>query len=160
MKADPEVDSPEAKPDNETEDSSPKKASRAGKAIASTRDKLKEEGEGIKERARESAKSRADNLVDSTSSHVRNLEEVARTARQQLDDNQPEYLKIGMDIVADKVADVADYFELNDSEKVTADAKQFVREHPGVVLGGLVLAGFLAGRFVKATEPDGELEDS
>jgi len=160
MKSDPELDSPETKPAQDPGGDSQKPVSKAGKTITATRDKLKEQGEGIKKRARESAKSRANVLVDSASSHVRNLEDIARTARQQLDDNQPEYLKMGMDIVSDKVGEVADYFEINDSEKVTADAKQFVREHPGIVLGGLVLAGFLAGRFIKATELDEDLDDA
>lgn len=130
--------------------------SKAKRAFNDTKDKIKEQGSEIKTRAKDSAKSRADSYVRETSSHVRNLESVARAARDQLDDDQPDYVKKGFDLAASKVGEVADYFDNSDSAKIASDTKKFVRRNPGVVLGGLILAGFLAGRFVKATEPDHE----
>ncbi len=128
--------------------------SKAKRALNETKEKIMEQGSEITSRAKEGVKSRADSYVQETSSHVRNLESVARAARDQLDEDQPEYLKKGFDLAAAKVGEIADYFEENDSAKIASDTKKFVRQHPGLVLGGLVLAGFLAGRFVKATELD------
>lgn len=130
--------------------------SKAKRALNDTKEKIKEQGSEIKSRAKDGARSRADLYVDETTSHVRNLENVARAAREQLDDDQPEYLKKGFDIAASKVGQIADYFEENDSVRIASDTKRFAREHPAIVLGGLALAGFLAGRFVKATEPEDE----
>ena len=132
------------------------KESKAKRALNETKERIKEQGSEITSRAKEGVKSKADSYVDETSSHVRNLENVARAAREQLDDDQPEYLKKGFDLAATKVGEIADYFEENDSAQIAKDTKKFVRQHPALVLGGLVLAGFLAGRFVKATELDEE----
>lgn len=130
--------------------------SKAKRALSETKEKIKEQGSEITTRAKQGVKSRADAYVQETSSHVRNLEKVANAAREQLDDDQPEYLKKGFELAASKVGEIAGYFEENDSAKIAGDTKKFVRQHPGIVLGGLVLAGFLVGRFVKATEIDEE----
>lgn len=127
---------------------------KASRAMDQTRGKIKEQTSEIAARAKDSAKARADSYVEETCSHLRNLESATRRAGEQLDDSQPQYLKKGVDLACSKVDEMAGYFERNDSAQIAADAKQFVRQHPAAVLGGLALAGFCAGRFIKATEPD------
>jgi hypothetical protein len=44
--------------------------------------------------------------------------------------------------------------ERTDSGRITADARTAVREHPVAVFGTLTAVGFIAGRFLKASDPE------
>ncbi len=66
---------------------------------------------------------------------------------------------------ADQIADRVDQFSRNlhdrDVGELIADAEDFARDHPEIVLGGALVAGLLTARFLKSTsyrpEREGEM---
>jgi hypothetical protein len=60
-------------------------------------------------------------------------------------------------LAGDKVGEVARYLREHDAVDLVHDAEDFARTHPLVFLGGCAVAGFLIGRFFKASAPEGEM---
>lgn len=132
----------------------PDKRSEARKAFDETKKKIANHGNEIAGRAKESATAQADEAVRTASQKVRNFEKAAHEAIASLQENQSEHVVTGVRYFADRVGNVAEYLESKDSKELASDARQLVRENPGAVLGGLAVAGFCLGRFLKATTRD------
>lgn len=128
--------------------------SEAVKAIKDAGQHAKQKGKQLMSKAKESAHKHADGYVDETGSKFRTLERVTREAADKVRDEEPEFVTRAFEWMANAGDGAARYFEESSSRKILNDARGFAREHPGVVLGGLVAAGFVAGRFLKAEEPD------
>ena len=54
---------------------------------------------------------------------------------------------------ADSLGGVRDYLQHAEISDIMDDASRFTRRHPGLVLGGLFIAGLAASRFMKADRP-------
>lgn len=54
---------------------------------------------------------------------------------------------------ADKIEQVAQYFDQHDLNAMYRDAQNFARRNPAVILGGAFALGFLAARFLKSSQP-------
>lgn len=54
---------------------------------------------------------------------------------------------------ADKIEQVAQYFDQHDLNAMFRDAQNFARRNPAVILGGAFALGFLAARFLKSSQP-------
>ena len=52
---------------------------------------------------------------------------------------------------AQKLEDVARYFEMKDIRQVSRDVEMFARRNPAVFIGGAFALGFLAARFIKSS---------
>ena len=123
------------------------------RGIVETREKLKNEAGEVFSKACEGAKNRADEMVDETSRKVRNLEEAAEAAKSTMSDEQPAFLVHGWDLLEGRISTVAEYLERKDSREIADDVRAVVRKNPGATLGALAIAGFFAGRFLKAGKP-------
>ncbi len=73
-------------------------------------------------------------------------------------DNAADYI----DAAGGTLKDLAQYVEDADLDHLTRDAAKLIRRHPRAVVGGLLVAGFLAARFLKAsqTPPEEQQESS
>ncbi len=128
--------------------------SEAREAVAETGRKAKTEANEVFAKLRQGARHQADTCVDATAGKIRNLEQAATTAADEMTGEQPDFLVAGMNLAAERIASVADYFERHDSGAIAEDVADQVRKRPGTTLGALALIGFCAGRFVKAGHPE------
>ena len=64
-----------------------------------------------------------------------------------------------VDAAAEKVEGINDYLEERNLAQVIEDVGEVARSHPGVMLGGMFVAGFALARFLKASG-EGAGEDS
>jgi glucan phosphorylase len=78
-----------------------------------------------------------------------------QTSTQLRQKNSPmgEYV----DRAAQQVDKFGSYLQLNEVDQIVNDVQQFARRQPAVVLGGALIVGFLASRFMKSssTPPPG-----
>lgn len=117
---------------------------------------MKEVGQSAKSKAQDIIQqtsgevcNRADTYVNTASSKVRNLEKAMRDAASKTDGEQPEKVTSGANIVADKLDNVASYLDRKDARGIGEDFGGLVRSNPALVMGGLLAAGFLAGRLLR-----------
>ncbi|MDP0491926.1 MAG: hypothetical protein Q7Q71_12830 [Verrucomicrobiota bacterium JB023] len=106
----------------------------------------------------QAVKNKADKTVDLAGNKVRNLSKALHDASDRLQEEQPEKTVSGTRYLAKKVGCVADYFESKDSQELTDDFRQVVRNHPVATVGALAAVGLAAGRFLKATTPAAEIQ--
>jgi len=59
------------------------------------------------------------------------------------------------DAAGDALANAARFVEEANLEDLAKEATRFARRHPGVVIGGLFVAGFIVARAIKASGDDG-----
>lgn len=130
--------------------SSPKQERR--KAYEETKSLLREKGIELAGKTREALRERSDQAANTAASHLRCVEKQSREFADRLSDDDPSYLAAPMREVSKGVSNLADYFETRSSTEILEDGREFVRRNTGLVLGGLLAAGFLAGRFLKSSE--------
>lgn len=128
--------------------------SEAAQAFKEAGQHAKQKGQQLMSKAKANASKHADSYVDQTGSKIRTIERATREAADKVRDEEPEFVTQAFEFVANAGDSAAKYFEENSSKKILNDAREFARERPAVVLGGLAAAGFLAGRFLKAEEPE------
>lgn len=73
--------------------------------------------------------------------------------RQQLRDNEQESIANYADMAAERLRQVADYFEQQDVGQIIDDVENMARRQPAMVIGGAFALGFLAARFLKSSNP-------
>lgn len=103
----------------------------------------------IAQQTSQEVRNRADGYVNSVSGKVRNLEKAVRDAASRTDGEQPQKVTSGAQVVAKKLDGVASYLDRKDSREITEDFGSLVRSNPALVMGSILAAGFLAGRFLR-----------
>jgi len=114
---------------------------------------FKREGNNLASKAKESVSNAANEKLNEAASKVRNVQNAARDAAERFGEGSNPALKSGAESVASNIGNVADYLENKQPEEVVDDVRGFVKEHPVAVFGTLIAAGFIAGRFLKASSP-------
>jgi hypothetical protein len=61
-----------------------------------------------------------------------------------------------VDSAANRVGDASDYLRESDLKDLIEDAQDVIRDHPGLAMGGLFVAGLAVARFVKAGLSDAD----
>jgi hypothetical protein len=61
------------------------------------------------------------------------------------------------DTAAQKLEQVAEYFESSDLKRMTRDVESYARRHPAIFMGAAFAAGLLASRFIKSSPPSDPL---
>ena len=107
-------------------------------------DTVKEEAERLFNGQKEKASSKVDRVGKS-------LNQAAHALRAVKADAVAEYV----DTTADKIQGFSDYIEERNLAQVLEDAGELARRNPGLMVGGMFLAGLAAARFLKASAPDG-----
>jgi hypothetical protein len=64
------------------------------------------------------------------------------------------------DAAGDALANAARFVEDADLEDLAKEATRFARRHPAVVISGLLVAGFIVARAIKASASDGDEDDA
>jgi len=178
MISEPAVGAPPSRQDSEAEGAKDK----AQEAAASAKDKAQEAAAPIKEKAREltgqakeeaatqaraaagQAKQKAAAQVDERSTQVGQqigsqaeaLDGVAGELRRQGKDGPASIAEQA----AERVKGVADYLEQADGESLIDAAKQAAHDNPAAAAAAGAVAGFAAGRVIKASMGDDSPEEA
>jgi len=105
---------------------------------------LKEEAERLFDEQKEKASGKVGRVGKS-------LNQAAHALRAVKADAVAEYV----DTAAERVQGFSDYIEERNLAQVLEDAGELARRNPGLVVGGMFLAGLAAARFLKASTPEG-----
>lgn len=107
--------------------------------------------EHLKETARSKADQQASALRDHAADRVKRTANAANAAADQFD---PASLQAeAVRRVADRVDDIAAQIRDGDLSSMMTQVQNFARRNPALFVGGAVLAGFAATRFLKASDP-------
>lgn len=107
-------------------------------------DTVKEEAERLFNEQKEKASSKVGRMGKS-------LNQAAHALRAVKADAAAEYV----DSTAGKIQGFSEYIEERNLAQVLEDAGELARRNPGLMVGGMFLAGLAAARFLKASAPDG-----
>ena len=120
-----------------------------------------ETGRTIKEQAMQGAQSAKDQMRQLANAGreemAGQLDCVARAlsgAGDQLGGEEKAYASQYTRLAGEKVGEVAQYLREHDAVDLVHDVEDFARTNPLVFLGGCAIAGFLIGRFFKASPPE------
>lgn len=114
------------------------------------------------QQARVRLHSMAGEQKDRAATVVDDLCKAARAAVDKLDEQNDPKIAGYARTAAESLEGVRDYLRSADISDLTDDVGRFTRRHPGVVLGGLFVAGLAASRFLKADrhyQPRGRLPE-
>lgn len=100
-------------------------------------------------------------LEEQKSSFSGGLSSVADSVRKvgvNLKDSEAEggiakYTAEYSDVAAQKIEQVADYFERKDAKAMYRDIENFARSNPAIFIGGAFALGLVAARFLKSSKP-------
>lgn len=124
----------------------PGKAGQAKEAAA-------KKAQDLKETAADKARPR---MEEAREEGRRNLESTAQALRHTADSlkqEDHEAMARYTEWAAGQVDTVADYFRDRNVDAVMHDVRSAARKNPAIILGGALMAGFMAARFLKASEP-------
>jgi len=79
-----------------------------------------------------------------------------RSASESLESDGEEAVASYAEMCADELENASDYLNQNSIQDLYHEANRFARSHPQVFLGGMFVAGLVAARFLKASEPEPE----
>lgn len=99
----------------------------------------------------------ADMRARRAAGHLGSVSEALRSAADTLQRDGEERLADYARRANERLGRSKEYLEARDPRAMADDLERSAREHPGVFLGGAFAAGFAAGRFLRASEPQEEL---
>ena len=108
-------------------------------------------GHQAKMAAKEEAMSHADDAKSSLASEAQKAASAAEAAASQFDPNSPQAQ--AMQKIADHIEDLATHLRQSDVRELAGQASSMARRNPLLFVGGAVIAGFAAARFLKARDP-------
>ena len=140
---------PGTTPGSETDVGSDKgKADRAKETMA-------RKGHVYKEAAAEKARLRFEKTREQGRRSLESTANALRDTADHLRDEDQEAMGRYTEWAAGQIDSVADYFRDRNVDDVMRDVRSMARRNPAMVLGGALMAGFMAARFLKASEPTG-----
>lgn len=116
------------------------------------KEQTKEKAHQLAERARSMASDRYEQGKEAATGELHDLAEALRITAGHLDGRQRMSGRfVGM--AADTVDDLARRFENRDLGEMVDQIESLARRNPGAFLAGTVALGFVAARFLKASQP-------
>jgi len=79
-----------------------------------------------------------------------------RSASESLESDGEEAVSQYAEMCADELENASDYLNDRSVSDLYHEANRFARRHPQVFLGGMFVAGLVAARFLKSSEPEPE----
>ncbi len=141
----------------------PRAKSPAGETLQETKEEVREGLEEVKSEAgekgreiRRTAEERADRWTERAGHQASSVARALRVAARDLEEGGDERLAHWGDGAADEVEKMAGYLEAEDPRSMFSDLERLARRNPAAFLGGTFATGLLLGRFLRASEPDGE----
>lgn len=83
-----------------------------------------------------------------------------RSASESLESDGEETVAQYAEMCADELENASEYLRERRIQDLYHDANRFARKHPQIFLGGLFVAGVVAARFLKASEPEPEAPET
>lgn len=124
---------------------------RSREEIRKAQDEARAAARDVGQRIRDDAARACENGKHEVAEHLRAIGAMGHAAADRAEEDEhgppPRYAST----IADTLEDAADYVDRTDLAGLRRDASQLARDHPALVLGGLVLAGFVAGRVLTAS---------
>lgn len=127
----------------------PAGASDTRRLLGEVRETAKSKAQHYAQQASQEVQGRVDSYVHSTAGQVRSLGNAFREASARTNGEQPQPIASGANLLAGKLDDIASYLDRKDARRLSEDLQSLVRSNPTLVLGGLLTAGFIAGRFLR-----------
>jgi ElaB/YqjD/DUF883 family membrane-anchored ribosome-binding protein len=112
--------------------------------------------EQLKEAAHERAdrvRHGADNAREQAARRVRKLGVAVRAIGETMRVDDEQYIAQYAQKASERLDGIARYLNDTETQDVIHDAEQFVLRRPGVFVGGALLVGLVAGRFLKSSAP-------
>ena len=119
------------------------------------RDRVGEAAGKLRRRASETAEAQRENVATMSN----DLGAAIRKAAQELHARGDERTGDWADALAEQLERASHYLRDRDLRRLLDDAQDFARRRPGLVIGGLFVAGIAASRFLKASRPEGDDRD-
>ncbi len=111
--------------------------------------KVSEAREWVSDHGRRAAERQKDRLAE----EIDHLGHAAASAGQTLKEESDPTLGRYAQTAAQEIASAAEYLRQRDCRQLHEDARQVVRRHPELFLGGLFVMGVAIGRFLRASSP-------
>ncbi len=108
-------------------------------------------GTRIASRARSQIGSMITERKDKTAERIVVLSDALHGAAQRFREQNQAAPARYADRAAEKVQMLSDYLRRKDAEQLINETEDFIRQHPGLVIGSALLAGFLTARFLKSS---------
>lgn len=122
---------------------------KAKKTAANLADQAKDTADSAVQSATKAAATQADAAKTSVADEVSGVASALRTAADEMRSGSPQERTFGQ--IAEGLADASDALRDKDLGTMVHDVTGFARKNPLAFLGGAVLIGFAATRFIKAS---------
>lgn len=117
-------------------------------------EQLKQQALQTRDQVTQAVKSRASSFFDEQKDYVSSLiHDVSSATRHCVDELQQNHPRLGeyTSALADKMDDVGQSLRNRDMDYYVTRSQQFAKQHPTLFLGGALLLGFAAIRFLKSS---------
>ena len=114
-------------------------------------DQVKGEGRRAVDGIRESAERFGEERKDEAAKRVGRVAGALRGASNDLRADDEKAVAAVADQAADRLDRFSDALSRKDLKTLFEDANDLARQHPAVFLGGAVMLGFMAGRFIRSS---------
>ena len=118
---------------------------------ASATDQAKEKAHGAAGQAKGAMRSQVDQRSTEAGQRVGGLASDVRSVSEQLREQGKDQPAKIADQAADRAERLGNYLTENDADRILGDIEDFGRRQPWVVIGGGVVLGLVASRFLKAS---------
>jgi hypothetical protein len=131
---------------------------RARQKTEDVADQMKDTARALGQQAMSRARSSGEQQKARAADEIDRLASVLHDAGATLDREQMATGRL-VHAAADRLEDFVDRLDKRDVDGMIRDARQWARRNQAAFLGGAVVLGFLASRFLKASSDDSEWED-
>lgn len=126
-------------------------------------DKAAQEAKGLMQKAKSQASSQVESRVsggmDRAASALGSVSNALRTSSRELEGEERAISRY-VDEAADQVERLSQYLRETEVSEIVDGVEGFARKRPGVFVGGAIVAGVLAARFLKASRRNVHTHDS
>ncbi len=115
----------------------------------------KEMAGGLMDRARETVKTQIGTQKNNAATGLNDVAQALLLSSNHLQEQGQGGVAHYADAAAEKITSLSGYLRESDVEEVLDQVQSFARQQPALFLGGAVLLGVVAARFLKSSSPDG-----
>ncbi|MEX0887087.1 MAG: hypothetical protein WD009_11675 [Phycisphaeraceae bacterium] len=120
-------------------------------AADQAREQVQTYGRQARERATNMIEQRKGDAAEWLAGFAQTMRDTGQSLREQDQPTPGQYTQRA----ADQVDQLADYLRTHDVDRIRGDAESYARAHPAAVLGGALVVGLLAARFLRSSSPGG-----
>ncbi len=114
----------------------------------------KEMAGGLVDRARDQIKTQLGTQKDNAATSLNDVAQALLLSSNHLQQQGQGGVAHYADTAAEKITNLSGYLRQREVDDVLGEVQSFAREKPALFLGGTILLGLVAGRFLKSSAPD------